>query len=70
MCADEEGSADTLAYSINADDKQARPGVDRTQVGFVNALRGVRYLLYESDGTHSNFLQTLRALKKEVDGAL
>lgn len=64
---EEEGEVEPLSYAINAD----RYGpVGHSSVGIVEAVRGVKYLLYGHDATHSNFLKTLEALRDKVDRRL
>ena len=60
--ADEEGVAPTLAYAISADGEGP---VGRSLVKMIDALRGIKHLLYQNtDGRHSNFVQTLMAIEK------
>ena len=64
---EEEEVPHPLSYAINAD----RFGpVGRSSVEIVKAVRGVEYLLYAHDDTHSNLLKTLEALRDEVDRKL
>ena len=56
-----------LFYAINAD--KYGP-VGHSSVGIVEAVRGVKYLLYAHDTTHSNFVKTLEALRDRVDQRL
>ncbi len=64
---EEEEVPHPLSYAINAD----RFGpVGRSSVEIVKAVRGVEYLLYAHDDTHSNLLKTLEALRDEVDRRL
>jgi hypothetical protein len=56
-----------LSYAINAD--KYGP-VGPSSVGIVKAVRGVQYLLYRHDATHSNFLKTLEALRDKVEERL
>jgi hypothetical protein len=44
--------------------------VGRSSVEIVKAVRGVEYLLYAHDESHSNLLKTLEALKDKVDQRL